>query len=185
MKEKFIELLKSTKREGIDDLLNWLENETDFFNAPASTKYHLSKEEGLLEHSLNVFNELAKEMSSTEFIDIFNSIIIVSLLHDVCKANYYTTNYRNVKTKNGEWVQVPYYSIDDLLPLGHGEKSVILVQKYIDLTDEEVAAIRWHMGAYEPKENYSTLGNAFNKYPLALYLHIADLKATYIAEKEV
>jgi hypothetical protein len=181
MKDEFIELLKITKRKGINNLIHWLENETDFFTAPASTKYHLSKESGLLEHSLNVYDELVSEYGISDNI---SSLIIVALLHDICKANYYSISERNVN-KNGKWIKEPYYTVNDQFPLGHGEKSVILIQRYIDLTDEEIAAIRWHMGAYEPKENYSTLGNVFNKYPLALYLHIADLKATYITEKEV
>lgn len=181
MKEKYIELLKSTNREGINDLLNWLENCTDFFTAPASTKYHLSREEGLLEHSLNVYKMLSNEKYSQAGLD---TIIITSLLHDVCKANFYKTSFRNVKNENGEWEKVPYYTIDDSFPLGHGEKSVILIQKYIKLTDEEIAAIRWHMGGYEPKEYYNALSVAYNKYPLVLYLYIADLKATYILEKE-
>lgn len=179
MKKDFIKLLKKTNRKGIDNLINWLENETDFFTAPASTKFHLSKEGGLLQHSLNVYLELENELKTDS-----PSIIIVSLLHDICKANYYKTSYKNVKDENGKWVKEAYYSVNDLMPLGHGEKSVILIQKFIELTDEEIVAIRWHMGAYEPKDNYSTLGNAYNKYPLALYLHIADLKATYIIENE-
>lgn len=178
MKEKYINLLKSTKREGIEDLIKWLES-TDFFTAPASTKFHLSNESGLLEHSLNVYEEIVRNF---EGYDMY-TLIIVSLLHDVCKANYYTVSERNVK-RNGEWVKEPYYTVDEEFPLGHGEKSVILIQKYIDLTDEEIAAIRWHMGGFEPKENYSVIGNAFYKYPLALLLHIADLRATYLVEKE-
>jgi len=179
MKENYIDLLKSTNRKGIDKLIKWLEQETDFFTAPASTKYHLSKEGGLLEHSLNVYVELLDEY----FEDNIESMIIVSLLHDICKANYYTVSERNVK-KDGFWIKEPYYTVDDQFPVGHGEKSVMIIQRFIKLSDEEVAAIRWHMGAYEPKENYGSLGQAFNKYPLALYLHIADLKATYIKESE-
>lgn len=179
MKERFIELLKSTKRSGIDDLIKWLE-QTDFFIAPASTRYHLSKESGLLEHSLNVYKVLLDDYYLEEDMD---SIIIVSLLHDICKANYYSVSERNVKREDGIWVKEPYYTVNDQLPLGHGEKSVMIIQKFIKLSDEEMAAIRWHMGAYEPKESYNTLGQAFSKYPLALMLHIADLKATYIVEK--
>ena len=183
MKEKFIELLKVTRRENIDLLIKWLEKETDFFTAPASTKYHLSYEGGLLEHSLNVYDGLMKEYNVSNK-DILISIIIVSLLHDICKANYYKVSYRNVKNKENKWVQEPYYSVEDEEPLGHGEKSVILIQKFIKLTDEEIMAIRWHMGGFEPKDNYKYLNSAFLKSELALRLHIADLKATYIVEKE-
>lgn len=186
-KNKFINLLLSTNREGIKDLVEFMENETDFFEAPASTKYHLSCEGGLLEHSLNVYNNLVKEISldmldeSEEFKE---SMIIVSLLHDLCKANYYSVSEKNVKNEKGIWVKEPYYIVDDTFPLGHGEKSVILIQNFIYLTPLEILAIRWHMGGYEPKDNYTYLGKAFNKCYLALALHIADLKATYIDENE-
>lgn len=177
-KEHYIELLKSTKRKGINKLIKWLET-TDFFTAPASTKYHLSREKGLLEHSMHVLDNLIVEDSEHEF----ETCIIVALLHDICKANYYSVKERNVK-KEDKWVKEPYYVVDDQFPIGHGEKSVILIQKFIDLTEEEIAAIRWHMGAYESKDNYMYLNKVFEKYSLALYLHIADLKATYIDEKE-
>lgn len=188
-KEDFIRLLRDTKRKGIENLIKWLETETDFFTAPASTKYHLACRGGLLQHSLNVLDQLVIQASMEVPDDdlsqeLINSIVIVSLLHDVCKANFYTVKERNVKNENGVWVKEPYYSIDDSFPLGHGEKSVIIIQKYIELTDEEILAIRWHMGAFESKENYNSLSNAFNKSWLALDLHIADLKATYIDEKE-
>lgn len=182
MKERFIELLRLTKRPGIESLINYLENDTDFFTAPASTKFHLSVKGGLLEHSLNVYEELKNECG---FYDdnVPSEIIIVSLLHDICKANYYKISFRNVKNEEGKWEQVPYYSTDDEFPIGHGEKSVIMIQRFIDLTDREILAIRWHMGGFEPKDNYTYLSNAFNKSELAVELHIADLKATYLREK--
>lgn len=179
MKEEYIELLKITNRNGIDKLIQWLE-QTDFFTAPASTKYHLSKEGGLLEHSLNVYDELVNEYGVSDSI---SSLIIVALLHDICKANFYSISERNVKKDDGKWIKEPYYTVEDQFPVGHGEKSVMIIQRFIKLTDEEIAAIRWHMGAYEPKESYNSLSRAFSKYPLALMLHIADLKATYIREK--
>ena len=179
MKEEYIELLKITNRNGIDKLIQWLE-QTDFFTAPASTKYHLSKKGGLLEHSLNVYDELVNEYGVSDSI---SSLIIVALLHDICKANFYSISERNVKKVDGKWIKEPYYTVEDQFPVGHGEKSVMIIQKFIKLTDEEIAAIRWHMGAYEPKESYNSLSRAFSKYPLALMLHIADLKATYIREK--
>lgn len=182
MKEEFINLLKSTKREGIDQLINWLENETDFFIAPASSKYHLCKENGLLEHSLNVFRQLIEETSGMGFDP--RTIIIISLLHDLCKVNNYKIDYKNQKNKDGIWEQVQYYKADDIFPIGHGDKSIILAQKFIDLTDEEILAIRWHMGGFESKENYSSVSKVFNKSKLALLLHTADLKATYILENQ-
>lgn len=180
-KELFISLLKSTNRKGIEDLIEWLDK-SDFFVAPASTKYHLSCEGGLLEHSLNVCRELIKNVLSAKELEYKNdTLIIVSLLHDICKTNYYQLSEKNIK-KNNEWVKEPCYLVNDEFPIGHGEKSIILIQKFIDLTDEEIAAIRWHMGAFEPKENHSMISKVFSKYPLALMLHISDLKSTYIIE---
>lgn len=187
MKEKYIRLLKSTKREGMDDLIEWLENYTDFFTCPASTKYHLSYSRGLLEHSLNVYFQLLCQIREDYKInkiklESHQSVVIVSLLHDVCKANYYSTKEKNVKNEKGEWTKEPFYIVDDKFPLGHGEKSVIIIQRFIKLTDNEIMAIRWHMGGFEPKDNYQYLNKAFSSYYLALALHIADLKATYITE---
>lgn len=179
-KKIYIELLKISKRKGINKLIKWLET-TDFFTAPASTKYHLSKENGLLDHSINVYYNLVDEPDLPDYK--IESIILVALLHDICKVNYYSIGEKNVK-KEDKWVKEPYYFIDDKFPIGHGEKSVILIQKFIDLTEEEIAAIRWHMGGFEPKENYNNISKIFSKYPLALYLHIADLKATYIEENK-
>lgn len=181
MKEKFIDLLKSTKRKGMDDLIEWLEKETDFFKAPASSKYHLSFEGGLLRHSLNVYEELIASAHITP--KQLESAKIVSLLHDICKVNYYKKGKKNIKNSGGKWEEADYYFTDDQFSLGHGEKSVILIQRFIHITDEEIMAIRWHMGGYEPKDNYNYLNKAFSEYELALELHIADLRATYILEK--
>jgi hypothetical protein len=108
------------------------------------------------------------------------TVILVTLLHDICKANYYKIDYRNAKNADGVWEKVPYYTVDDTIPYGHGEKSVMMITEYIKLTSEEKYAIRWHMGFTEPKENYNTIGLAYKKYPLALLLHEADLEATYL-----
>lgn len=181
MKEEFVELLKSTKREGIEDVIRFLEK-SDFFKAPASTKYHGCYEGGLLEHSMKVY-EIFKdkvEKAGLETTTPKDSIIIMALLHDICKANYYKVDYRNAKNQaTGEWEKVPYYTVDDTIPYGHGEKSVMMLTEYIKLTNEEKYAIRWHMGFTEPKENYQYLSAAYQKYPIALLLHEADLEATY------
>ena len=180
MKKQFIELLKETKREGIDRLIEFIEK-TDFFMAPASTRFHGSYEGGLLEHSMKVY-EILKEKVKHLPIDLTPSeetIKIIALLHDICKVNFYKVDYRNAKNSFGEWEKVPYYTVDDTIPYGHGEKSVMMLTEYIKLTSEEKYCIRWHMGFTEPKEAYNTLGQAFKKYPLALLLHEADLEATY------
>lgn len=186
MKEKFIKLYKQKiQREGADKLLEWL-CKTDFFVAPASTRFHGSEEGGLLKHSLNVYEML----SSSEFLQDINpeSIAITSLLHDLCKVNFYKTEMRNYKNEEtGKWEKVPYYTIDDQMPYGHGEKSVYIVSGFIKLTREESMAINWHMGGFDDrvKGGSYALGGAFEKYPLALELHIADMRATYQLEKSV
>ncbi len=181
MKEKFIELLKSTNREGMEELIKFIEEKTDFFIAPASTRFHGSHEGGLLEHSMKVYEILDYKIKNN-VIDLYapeDTIIIVSLLHDICKANFYKVDYRNAKNARGEWEKVPYYTVEDTIPYGHGEKSVMMLTEYIKLTPEEKYCIRWHMGFSEPKESYTTLGLAYKKYPLALLVNEADLEASY------
>ena len=179
MKEEFLNLLKSVNREGIDKLVDFIDK-TDFYTAPASTKYHNCFEGGLLQHSLNVYKAL-KELTKGQWSD--ETLIIVGLLHDICKVSFYKVDYRNKKNEHGDWVKEPYYTTDDLMPLGHGEKSVMIISEFIKLTKEELYAIRWHMGGFEPKENYSYVTKSFEKYPLAVYTHLADLMATYIYEQ--
>ncbi|HIU51078.1 MAG TPA: HD domain-containing protein [Candidatus Merdicola faecigallinarum] len=180
MKEEFLNLLRGINREGMDNLIEFIEK-TDFFVAPASTRFHGSYEGGLLEHSLKVY-ELLKEKIKNSSIPIEvseDSVKIIALLHDICKVNFYKVDYRNAKNAMGEWEKVPYYTVNDMIPYGHGEKSVMMLTEYIKLTVEEKYCIRWHMGFTEPKELYTTLGMAFKKYPLALLVHEADLEATY------
>ena len=179
--KEFIDLLKSTNREGIEDLIKFMEEKTHFFTAPASTKFHGSYEGGLLEHSMKVY-EILKYKVEHNVIDLKvpeEAVILVPLLHDICKVNFYKVDYRNAKNALGEWEKVPYYTVDDQIPYGHGEKSVMMLTEYIKLTPEEKYAIRWHMGYTEPKELYNTIGAAYKKYPFALLMHEADLEATY------
>ncbi len=180
MKEQFLDLLKTVNREGINELIDFI-NKTDFFRAPASTRFHGNYEGGLVEHSLKVY-EILKHKVETNVEPINSpeeSIIIIGLLHDLCKANFYKVDYRNAKNALGVWEKVPYYAVDDTIPYGHGEKSVMMITEYMKLTSEEKYCIRWHMGFTEPKEQYTTLGLAYKKYPLALLTHEADLEATY------
>lgn len=188
--EKFEKLLLETKRPGIENLLEFI-RKSDFYTAPASTRFHGAYEGGLLEHSLNVLDCLAEKKASDNavwhkvLVNVQSeSIVIASLLHDLCKTYFYTTETRNKKDESGAWVQVPYYTIDDKIPYGHGEKSVMMIEEYIKLLPAERYAIRWHMGSYEPKELWNTLGTAMEKYPLVLALHEADMEATYLLEKE-
>ena len=182
LKNQFIELLRSTKREGIEDLIKFLEK-SDFFTAPSSTRFHGSFRGGLLLHSLNVYQKFI-ELKESGIFPLANvkdetSYIICPLLHDICKVNFYKVDYRNAKNEAGVWEKVPYYTVDDTIPYGHGEKSVMMLTEYIKLTSEEKYCIRWHMGFTEPKEQYGTIILAYKKYPLALLLHEADLEATY------
>ena len=173
MKEEFIKLLRETDREGMDKLIEFLEN-SDFFTAPASTRYHGNFETGLLQHSMKVYEILKEKVVDSD------SVRIIALLHDICKTNFYKTDYRNAKNELGVWEKVPYYTTDDTIPYGHGEKSVMMISEFIKLTTEEKYAIRWHMGFTEPKENYGYIGLAYKKYPIALLVHEADLEATYL-----
>lgn len=211
VKEEIIKLLKETKRDGIDNLINYLEK-SDFFKAPASTRFHLSEEGGLAQHSLNVYNCLATKYENPLWNKVFkkhnvspDNIVIAALLHDLCKTYFYEIDYKNQKSykqedieearknntqikkdKDGEfvWIQAPFYKVNDQLPLGHGEKSVILATKYINLTTNEMFAIRWHMGFSEAKEHWNMVGSSMEKCPLVLALHEADLEASHLLEVE-
>ena len=188
-KEKFIEIYKSTvTREGADKFLDYLIEKTDFFTAPASTRFHGAYEGGLLEHSLNVYECICDYVKHSKFCKKYGfefseeSLAIVSLLHDVCKTNFYKTEMRNVK-KDGVWMPVPYYTIEDNLPYGHGEKSVYIISGFMKLTREEAFAIRYHMGFSGP-EDANQVGKALEMFPLAFALSTADSEATYFIESE-
>ena len=180
--DDFVELLRTTNRDGIEELIRYLQEETDFFTAPASTKYHGAFAGGLLMHSINVCAELRLDPNSKVYPT--ETLIIVARLHDICKANCYRTEKRNVK-ENGGWVEKQIYVFEDELPLGHGEKSLYLASKFIKLSDEEAAAIRWHMGAFDCafRGGDRGLNAAYEKYPLAVLLHMADMRATYLVER--
>ena len=171
-------------REGSRRLLEWLDT-TDFFTAPASTRFHGAREGGLVEHSLNVYR-LLKEMNDREKEFSDETIAIVALCHDFCKINYYKTVLRNRKDEaTGKWEQYRTYTVDDRLPYGHGEKSVFIVERFMKLSTVEAMAIRWHMGGFDDTARAGShyMSDAFNMYPLAVMCHIADLEATYLLEK--
>lgn len=188
-KAEYCELLLSTGRKNIEALVNWLEKDTDFFTAPASTKTHGAYEGGLLIHSLSVYRILLNFTKNLEKADK-NAVIISALLHDLCKVNFYVKTIRNVKMPGERrWEEVEVYAIEDTLPLGHGEKSVYMAMKYIDLTEEEAMAIRWHMGGYDDAARSYVGGmaqaSAYRMYPLAAALSIADMYDTYIIDNKV
>ena len=188
-KERFIAIYKQhIKREGADKFLEYLESKScDFFTAPASTRYHGSHEGGLVEHSLNVYDCLHQYLDRERVKEVYGmhyseeSIAIAALLHDVCKINFYKAGTRNVKDENGVWQKVPTYEIDDKLPYGHGEKSVYILSGYMRLTREEAFAIRYHMG-FSGNEDVRNVGKAFEMFPLAFALSVADMEAAYFLE---
>ena len=186
-------------RKGSGVLYNELLHGSDFFYAPASSKYHLAKEGGLVEHSLNVYKNLFNLIDVLDEWACFSeeSVAIVSLLHDVCKIGMYTPTFRNAKSYdekdvtnapsymvkedgNGQyvWVTVPGYDINEKFIYGHGEKSVYLITKYMELSDEEAQAIRFHMASWVENDK-SMAGKVFAENKLAWLLHVADEMATY------
>lgn len=185
-KQKFIEYYQANiHREGADRLLEWLQT-TDFFTAPASTRYHCACPAGLVMHSINVYEVMMEKHFDPE-TDSAESFALCALLHDVCKAKFYKVSSRNVKNeRTGQWEKVPYYVIEDAFPYGHGEKSVFLIERFVRLKPAEATAIRWHMGGFDDAArggNFS-ISVAYDKYPIAVKLHLADLEATYLREKE-
>lgn len=188
-KKKFIDIYNAKiKREGADKLLAFLE-ESDFFTAPASTRYHGSHPGGLCEHSINVYECLCDYLKRPRVRELYGmnyseeTIAIVSLLHDICKTNFYVETTRNVK-EDGVWKTVPYYSIDDQLPYGHGEKSVYMVSAYMKLTRDEAFAIRYHMGFSESNNvtYINNVGKAYEMFPIAFAVSVADMEASYYLE---
>ena len=185
--EKFESLMAEVKRPGVDQLMKYIRS-SDFYIAPASTRFHLSVEGGLLQHSLNVYDCLLEKLCHSplwKYLEIpIETIITVSLLHDICKTNFYEVEMRNKKDDKGKWIQVPFYTVNDKVPYGHGEKSAMMIEEFIKLTPVERYAIRWHMGYTEPSELWQTLGQAIEKYPLILALHEADQEASHLLEGE-
>ena len=202
---RFKELVGRVNRPGMDKLMGYIEA-SDFYTAPASTRFHLSCEGGLLQHSLNVYDCLVAKKENPIWKGIFDgvsdeSLIIMALFHDLCKTRFYKKSTKNQKTYEKEkgaaaenwqikhddggdyiWETVPTYTIEDEMPLGHGEKSVLILDKYIELTKEETYAIRWHMGFTEEKSQYSSLDKAMERYPIVLAFHEADLEASKLLE---
>lgn len=184
LREKFDKAVSHIERHGINDLIAWLENETDFFRAPASTKFHGNYDGGLLEHSLHVvefalinFNYLLKYRPELEKLK--ESVIIAALFHDVCKVNQYHWGEEQwTKNSAGKWASYKTYSFHDDLPMGHGEKSIYYISKHMELTTSEILAIRWHMGTTEPGTQIAGLTqysyNQANEDPLVKIIHGAD-----------
>ena len=189
-KEEFIEVYTANiRREGADALLDYLEHKSDFFTSPASAKYHGAYEGGLCEHSLNVYHCLTEYLARERVQELYGvevsaeSAAVSALLHDLCKIGCYRQGTRNVKGPDGKWQAVPTFYYEDKLPYGHGEKSVYIISGFMKLKREEAMAIRWHMG-FSGDEDKRLVGQAFQQYPLAFALSVADMEATYFLERE-
>ena len=181
-------------RPGMDGLMNYI-RKSDFYTAPASTKYHLSCEGGLLQHSINVLDALRTVLTPTdhgtwEYRVAGNtvaevpdeSLIMTALLHDLCKANFYATSLRNAKNEQtGKWEKVPYYTVNDRMPLGHGPKSAMLAKNFTTLTNTEMYCIWWHMG-FTMDDSKTDLTNALDLYPIIWAVHTADMMASHMME---
>ena len=194
MKQQFLQLLRSTNRLGIENVINWLED-SDFFEAPASTVFHGNYAGGLLEHSLNVaimahdvHEMLCKRKPELAEQVTRDNLIIAALLHDICKANIYQTVTKYRKDAQNNWETYETYTTDySEFPVGHGEKSVIrLLQLGLQLTDDEILAIRGHMTAWElpfqSGEAKAYLNAAKDKCPLLTIIQTADGLASAILE---
>lgn len=189
LKEEFVTIYRENiKRDGADKLLDYmLSDHSDFFTAPASTRFHGAHAGGLLEHSLNVYHCLKDYLSRPRAKELYRmdyseeSIALCALLHDICKMNFYKVDYRNAKNEAGVWEKVPYYTIEDNLPYGHGEKSVYIISGYMRLARAEAFAIRYHMG-FSGIEDKNNVGRSFEMFPLAFALSVADMEATYYLE---
>ena len=189
-REEFLEIYRvHIRREGADALLDYVQNRSDFFTSPASSRYHGSYEGGLVQHSVNVYKCLDGYLQNPRVREEYGfaapqeSVAVAGLLHDVCKIGCYKPSTRNVKGPDGKWQAVATYSFEDELPYGHGEKSVYILSGFLRLTREEAFAIRWHMGFSGPEDN-RTVSDAMRRYPLAFALATADMEATVFLEHE-
>lgn len=202
-KEKFVNIVtENITRDNTTGLIAWLDLHSDFFEAPASSRHHLAVPGGLCEHSLNVYRRLCwlldEEYDESPYTE--ETIAIVALFHDLCKANMYKPSCRNQKIYDPEkvaaaeswkvkqdgggafiWETVPTYEIDEELVFGHGEKSVFILQQFMSLSVDEATAIRYHMSSWQEGEAKAA-GDTFRRNPLAFLLHVADEAATFIDE---
>lgn len=176
------------RRDGAKELRSYLLR-SDFFRAPASIRYHCAYAGGLCEHSVNTYRRLLANVQNEYGKDweqkySHETVAICGLLHDLCKIDFYKSDFRNVK-ENDVWVRKPCFTREEVLPFGHGEKSVYIVNSYLRLTREEAMAINWHMGGFDSRcrGGDGSVSEAFCKFHLAVLLHVSDLEATYIDEK--
>lgn len=192
----FEQTLGKVNRPGMNELIAYI-RESDFYNAPASTRYHLSIKGGLLQHSINVYKALKEMMRDNhdgtysymcagEEVDRVSedTLIVVGLLHDICKINTYGVEKRNRKNKLGAWESYDFYVVDEKFPYGHGEKSVLIISNFIKLLPQEQMAIRWHMGFPDDFAGKAAYGSSVEKYPIILAVNTADMLASRCMEKQ-
>ena len=191
-KERFIEIYQAhIRRPGSHRLLEYLQSPaSDFFEAPASTRFHGAYKGGLVDHSLNVYDCLNDYLSRERVKRVYGldqisdeTIAVLALLHDLCKINVYHPGKRNVKI-NGEWQSVDTFEYSDTLPYGHGEKSVYMITGFMRLSRDESFAIRYHMGFSSEFDDPRSIGYTFEHFPLAFALSTADMEATYFMESK-
>ena len=184
-RQEFIDIATSNiHRPGLSELIGWLVD-TDFFTAPASTRFHGAHQGGLVMHSLNVYSQLKKLCGWYDCDASEESIAIVALFHDLCKVGVYKTEMRWRKDKNNKWEQYPTYAFkEDFAYGGHGSKSVFLIMSFMALTPEEASAINCHMGRWDATQ-YSNPTEVYCRNMLAWLLHVADEAADFIMEKDV
>ena len=190
--------MKKVQRDGVDKLMGYI-RQSDFYTAPASTRFHLSCAGGLLRHSLNVLDALRGLLVWNPGTSVWEyqvaghavdaipdeSVIISALLHDICKTAFYSVSTRNVKNKQtGKWEEQPFYTVSDRMPLGHGDKSAMIIKEYMTLTQRELYSVWWHMGAMDTSTDTRTFKTAVEKYPFILALHTADMMASSFMEAE-
>lgn len=188
-KEMILDLLRSTERDGIDKLADYLSDSTDFFTAPASTRFHNNFSGGLAQHCLNVYENFKSllEIKSVEMSE--DSIIICALLHDLCKCNTYVVETRNRKNEQGQWEKYNIWATnkDVDIPLPHSSRSIAIIRKFIKLSIKEELTIFYHMGPYggEDYEYRNMLKAANEKYPQTVLFYVADTIASYLDEETV
>ncbi len=198
-KKQFIALCKQyIHRDGLDKVLDYLEK-TDFYTAPSSTMFHLNVPGGLCLHSMNVFQtaltiahnvlKLAIEAGTSPFKEMptDESIAITTLFHDLTKIGLYRATERWAKDEKGSWYTYKGYELVDDFPFGHGEKSCYRLVRYMELTKDELLAIRWHMGMFDMAENGSSQRKSFyaatDATPLVSIIHSADFLASHLLEE--
>lgn len=188
-KEMILDLLRSTERDGIDKLADYLCDSTDFFTAPASTRFHNNFSGGLAQHCLNVYENFKSllEIKGVEMSE--DSIIICALLHDLCKCNTYVVETRNRKNEQGQWEKYNIWATnkDVDIPLPHSSRSIAIIRKFIKLSIKEELTIFYHMGPYggEDYEYRNMLKAANEKYPQTVLFYVADTIASYLDEETV